>query len=318
MIRLTTYLGNLELKIRYFIVAAIAIISSLILIFLVRQGGFFPSGFLGLSIALNLFFEKSWVFPLFMIAFNIPLTIFSYFKIGKKFAGLTLTYLIVGTTSYFLFANYIPLSVSLFELSKIMYDTGTRAIAAVVSGVVYGLVLSITYMAKGSAGGIDNLSMYYAIRKKNFGIYNMIISVTIMFTTVFISEFLKVGIENNYWNFHNIFNNTLFLTILFIGVTSISTHYAYPRYIKIAVKVFTNKGYQISRSLVHRNYPHKHTITIVKSPASNRSKTEIYIVVYYHQYVDLLKRINNIDENAFVTVTKLSQIRGSLAPPKLG
>lgn len=133
---------------------------------------------------------------MFMLLFNFPLIIFAFFKIGKRFSILTAVFFVVNTFSYFIFSTYIPKDLSFFEISNLS-DTGTRVIAAFVSGGIYGIFLSFTYMVQGSAAGIDVLSFFYSKNNKPFAVYNITFSTAMLFITVFVSEFLKKGLNEN-------------------------------------------------------------------------------------------------------------------------
>src|SRR5574344_403733 len=125
---------------------------------------------------------SSYLQSIFYFAINIPIFILAWKGIGKKFAVFTL--INVGISS--LFISFLPASfiddVGYFMSDNIM----TRVVFA---GVLIGLSSATAFKAEISAGGVDVVSYYFALRKstsvgKYTIIFNAIVIVSFSILTV--------------------------------------------------------------------------------------------------------------------------------------
>ena len=100
---------------------------------------------------------------IFYFVLNIPILLFAFFKIGKKFAILSL--LNVGLSSLFIwaFSNVDFMRSIAHTLDNA--DTSYHSARVLFAAVSIGLASSIAFRSEISCGGIDVISYYFALRK---------------------------------------------------------------------------------------------------------------------------------------------------------
>ena len=118
-------------------------------------------------------------------ALNIPILIFSFFFVGKKFTIFTA--INVGLSSLFV-SLFKPLAAAIVSNPFLDGTTGVLA-RAVFAGIVISFSSAIAFKNEISCGGVDVLSYYFSLRKStSVGKYNTIINFVII---AFFSIYLK-------------------------------------------------------------------------------------------------------------------------------
>lgn len=127
--------------------------------------GFASSGVEGISVMVNRLipeFNLAYV----QLLFNVPLSVFAFLCVDKKFAAFTVLYSVTYTLAYLSFG-------SLEFLDRFAYyaaDTDTVypvLIAGVVSGAAYGFL----FKENSSTGGVDIVSRYINKRNPRFNFF---------------------------------------------------------------------------------------------------------------------------------------------------
>ncbi len=113
-----------------------------------KNAQFAPGGVSGISLILNFLFPNIQVGTLTLIL-NIPIIIFSYRYVGKKFLFRSLRTMFI----LFVFTDYIAVHLPAY--------TGNSLLAAVFSGVFIGIGLALVYMRSSSTGGTDFIMMSF-------------------------------------------------------------------------------------------------------------------------------------------------------------
>ncbi len=237
---------------------------------------------------------------IFYFALNIPILVFAFFKIGKKFAIITL--LNVGLSSLFIqmFKN-----VKLAEdIAKLLADNGLHTARVLFSGVAIGLASSIAFRNDISCGGIDVISYYFALRKStSVGKYatalnSIIIAVyTILTITYNQGKLVELALLNMLFSFLYLF--VVMLVVDFVNV----------RNKKVQIQIITSV-HDISYVLI-ANFPHSTTTVQAKGGYSHSDKTVVYMVVSSNEVKRVVSLVKKVDEHAFVTVTSLVQAYGN-------
>ncbi|MGN0527244.1 MAG: YitT family protein [Acutalibacteraceae bacterium] len=133
-----------------------------------KAADFAPGGLTGIGIILNHLFNLPIGITTFIL--NIPLVILSLKFIGKKFILKSIKTMIICTIFIDLVFPYFPAY------------SGSRLLAAMFSGILVGLALSLFYMRGSSSGGADFLTMTLKTVKPQFsiGTVTMIIDITVI------------------------------------------------------------------------------------------------------------------------------------------
>ena len=239
---------------------------------------------------------------IFYFALNIPILLFAYFKIGKKFAILSL--LNVGLSSLFIwaFSNVSFMHDIAYTLDNA--DTSYHSARVLFAAVSIGLASSIAFRNEISCGGIDVISYYFALRKStSVGKYattlNSIILLTYFGLTIIHNHGQHVDIA-----FVNLLFSFLYLFSVMLVVDFINT-----RNKKVQIQIITSIK-DISSVLI-ANFPHSTTTVDGKGGYSHADKYVVYMVVSSNEVKRVVDLVRKVDQHSFVTVTSLIQAYGN-------
>ena len=231
-------------------------------------------------------------------ALNVPILIFAFFKIGKKFSLLTL--LNVGLSSLF-----IQL-LSNFDLAqKIAYELSEEHLARVLfAAVSIGLASSIAFRCEISCGGIDVISYYFALRKStSVGKYAMTINCCILIS------YFSLSVAKNKGENLEIAVLSLLFSFLYLFVVMLVVDFVNIRNKKVQLQIITTFA-DISSVLI-ANFPHSTTTVQAKGGYSHADKTIVYMVVSSNEVKHVVSLVKKIDQHAFITATSLVQAYGN-------
>lgn len=265
------------------------------------------------------------------IVVNIPLLIFSYFKVGKQFTLLTTFYLFTSNIFGFLI-NLIPNSESIFLFGKVLSSAdGIRQTALIWSGVgattnsnaiismfVYGIIygiltgfyFSILYILGGSTGGTD-IPAYYTQKKKNksigliltyFNLASLLIGIILGSFITFLMNHPDATVEEKLQAF---FSPNLITSILATGLMGVMFVYLFPKTKMVKVQVYSNKTTQIASELLTSGWIYKIMInqTQTKNATTFENTSVLETVCLYIDLPTLIQNIRQVDENeALITI----------------
>lgn len=226
---------------------------------------------------------------------NAPLIIFAFFKIGKRFAILTLINIVI--TSIFL--KYIPSD--WFSLFTINDDLIARSIFA---GVLNGIGISIAVELNHCTGGTDVVSMYFGLKKGiSIGKYVMIINSTIVLLFIILSS---IDTPNSP-SVQGPATMGLY-TIVFFFTSSIVIDHISSRNKKVQLQIVTSEP-RLAKVLI-ANFPHGCTVLDGRGAFLDQNKKVILTVISAFELKKATKIIYKIDPNAFITVSNPYKVFG--------
>ena len=231
-------------------------------------------------------------------ALNIPILIFAFFKIGKKFSIITL--INVGLSSLFIHL------LSNFDLAqKIAAELQTEHLARVLfAGVSIGLASSIAFRCEISCGGIDVISYYFALRKStSVGKYALILNFLILVS------YFSLSIAYNKGTYLEISVLSLLFSFLYLFVVMLVVDVVNIRNKKVSLQIITSFA-NISSALI-ANFPHSTTTVSARGGYSHSEKTIVYMVVSSNEVKRVVSLVKKIDQHAFITATSLVQAYGN-------
>ena len=231
-------------------------------------------------------------------AINIPIFIFAFLKIGKKFAILTA--INVGLSSMFiqLFANV--------EFTRLIAQALEEEHVARVlfAGTSVGIASALAFKGDFSCGGIDVFSYYFSLRKStSVGKYATALNSTIIITYTILTIFLNTGnhVEVALLNF---LYSVLYLFVVMFVVDFINT-----RNKKVRLEIITNVS-GMSAVLI-ANFPHSTTVVKGEGGYSHNSKDIIHMVVSSNESKKVIDLVRKVDPHSFVMVSALIQTYGN-------
>lgn len=231
-------------------------------------------------------------------ALNIPILIFSFFKIGKKFTIITL--INVGLSSLFitLFKN--------FELAnKIAENLQDEHLARVLfAGVCVGCASATAFRNGVSCGGIDVISYYFSLRKStSVGKYATAINAGIVVTYAL----LTIGVNNG--KFVEVALLNLMYSVVYLFTTMLVVDFINIRNKKVQIQIITQ--FKDISSVLIANFPHSTTTMAGKGGYSHADREVVYMVVSSSEVKRVISLVKKVDPHSFVTVTALVQAYGN-------
>lgn len=260
-----------------------ALISALNINSFVNAGGLFPSGFNGLTILIqrifSTFFNLEVPFTAINILLNVVPAIIAYKIIGKKFTLFSC--LMIGLSSVF---------VDVLPLSSITYDP---LLIGVFGGIFNGLAISIALKGNASSGGTDFIAMSVSV-KTNLSTWNYVFAFNVC--VLIIAGYL-FGWDKALYSIIFQFCSTQVINLL------------HQKYKQMTLFVITDIPDQLCEELLI--YTH-HGITRFDGEGaySRRKHTLLYTVVGRGEAKQIIRKIKEIDPNAFVNVAKTEYVEG--------
>ena len=231
-------------------------------------------------------------------ALNIPIMIFAFFKIGKKFALTTLINVAFSSLFIQLFNNIqlmkeIAEAISTEHLARVLF-----------AGVLVGCASAVAYKVNSSCGGVDVFSYYFALRKStSVGKYSAALN------SLIISAYTCLTIAYNGGNLiHVAFLNFLY-SIVYLFVVMLVVDFINTRNKKVQLQIITS--YESMSYTLISNFPHSTTIVDAKGGYTHQEKKVIYMTISSNEVKRVVSLVKRVDSHAFVTVTALIQAYGN-------
>lgn len=260
----------------YVVILLLAVLSAFTYHLFIVKNNFAPAGLNGIATMIQ--YKTGFSIGYMTLLINIPLCIFAFFLISKKFASRSFFYCLVYSVSY--------LALQIIDLTPFQYDAhGYDTIYPVIlSGVINGFVNGICLKYYASTGGISILSKY--INKIRPRLNFFYISFALNSVVAIISLFVYADPVSPELNQAIIDYKPACLCILYCFVSTFVGNY---------IIAGTQKGYKFT---IITSYPDeitqdifrelKHGTTRVQAlgPYNNNEKTILLCVVNCHQLTD--------------------------------
>ena len=247
--------------------------------------GVYATGLFGLSQELSeLIAGSDKLVQLIFWMINLPIILFGFFKVGRKFLLRTLFAII----SISIAEIVIPKDIPLIENQLLSVITGS---------IIMGLGIGLALKRGGSTGGTDIIATYISIIKgKSFGIVNLLTNSVIITLAGFITKSLETSIY-------------MIISLYVAGIIIDKVH-NYNQKISLFI-VTTHKELMVA-SLTNSFI---RGVTVLDSTGgySKQSNNLIMITISKQEVGAVLNCINEVDEKAFVNVYNVARIKGAWA-----
>lgn len=243
---------------------------------------------------------------------NIPLFVLAWRGIGKRFAVFTL----INVLGVSLFTNLLDLpgigdfidSISVFVISH-----GGMLARAIFAAVLTGLHSSLAYKIDASAGGIDVVAYYIALKKSTLvGKYSMVINActALVFTLLtWIDASGTLGWAASAgpaWG-------GIFFVLVYLFVTALVVDAINLRNKKMEIQIITAEGH-LSEVLL-ANLSHGATISKGVGAFSGSEKYIISMVISSYEVKNAVNIVKRNDPHAFIKVFEVKQVYGNFYLP---
>jgi len=347
IIKFSRLYSTKRIKIKYGLIFLLGILSSLVVLFLIKNTGLYSSGFSGVfqgfSRLIKVVCEKNKIndnsiniiynflfWGLYFIS-NIPLLIFAYFKISKSFAKSSTVFLIFSQLLGFIW-GFIPGIEDIFFFGQItnpkmtLWDNGKDIIClflyGIISGLILGFLYSLIYILNSSTGGSDIISFYYAkIKNKAIGSLIMYINLVCIFISSLlgilfpelISPESNLGTINTFQKVIQILFNPNFLaSISGTIVIGLLINWLFPKYKIIKISIYSDKIEDLKEQLMNSNYNHSISVREASGGLVWTSKENIETICMYLELPKLINNVRKVDTDALIIIQKIDDLDGKM------
>ena len=268
---------------------------------IVEGRGFLAMGASGAAViasrALGISMNKETLISVFYMIFyliiNIPIIIFGYQRISKKFIWLTLIYVVTFSVT----VAVVPEDLG----ARLGFNLIDNATSAVLIGLISGVSCAIAFSMGGCAGGLDIVSAYLNIKKgKSVGNYNLVFNTLVLF--VGLCVFRDVA--------------SIVYTLIYAFVSSVVLDRYYNRNKKVLLEIITTKKDEVCSYLMV-NAHHGCTIFPAKGAYTNEEKFVLHTVISSFQLRSMTKAIKTIDEKSFIVNIDVNHVHGEFYMPPI-
>lgn len=240
---------------------------------------------------------------IFYVLLNIPLLVFSFFKVGIKFSIFTSLNVILCS----LFINYLPYEF-LDQIAQLIKDDYLAR--SVFAGICTGLSSAIAFKGNLSAGGVDIIAYYVALRRsETSGKYIVILNFFVISCFTLLTG-IKLNVQdpaNGGSNFALAIVTALF-SITYLFMSSLVVDAINVRNKKVQLQIVTNN--ENIYKIIVSNLPHSCTIVKGVGGYTKQDKFIIYAVVSNSEVSGIVKKIRTIDPFSFIMAISLRQVYG--------
>ena len=231
--------------------------------------------------------------------FNIPLIIFAFFKVGKRFSILTAINVIVSSA----FISLIPMWGLADKIANHFLIVNQPVARLLFAGMCTGLGSALAFKGEISCGGIDIVSYYFSLRKStSVGKYAMAINggiVTLYSILIIIQE------PNNYSTaIISLFYSAVYILVAILVIDTINL-----RNKKVQIQ-FITKNQNLAKVLI-THFPHGATTIKAEGAYTHNEEIIVYMIVSSFEVKSVIELAKKVDSHAFITVTSLIQVYGN-------
>lgn len=244
---------------------------------------------------------------IFYTVLNIPLLVFSFLKIGKRFSIFTLVNVILSSVFISLFSNLgVGKAVAVFSFKDFggieVRPLESVLVRVIFAGICTGLSSAFAFIGGISCGGIDIVSFYLGARKSTqVGRYNILINGVIVITYA-----LMKGLHENdlIYSLYSIIFSIIYLMECGLIVDAINL-----RNKKVEVQIITSKIHM--PEIIIANFPHSATVVNGRGAYSGSDKIVLWMAISSSEVKRVVDVARKVDEHVFIAVTPLKQVYGN-------
>ena len=240
---------------------------------------------------------------------NIPLLVFSFFKIGKRFTIFTLVNVLLSSLFITLFSveGGVGQTVAKFyfvgQNNEQIYVLEPVIVRVLFAAICTGLSSAFAFVYGISCGGIDIVSYYIGARKSTqVGRYSVIINAIIVVTYSLLKCF-KPDV-NLIYSLYSVIFSVIYLMVVGLIVDAINL-----RNKKVEVQIITSKIHM--PEIIIANFPHSATVVNGRGAYSGADKIILWMAISSNEVNHVVNVAKKVDEHVFIAVTPLKQVYGN-------
>ena len=282
----------------YIIVILVAILLAFNYQLFVVENDFAPAGLNGIATMIQ--YKTGFSIGYMSLLINVPLCIFAYFMVEKKFAKYSLVFCI---TYSFVFLYLQKLGLKEFQYNAQGHDT---IFPAMLSGVISGFVYGVCFRNNASTGGTDIISKYISKKKPELNFFW--ITFTINSVVAAVSFFVYATPDGNGGMVYDYRPVCLCIVYSFVSSFVGSTII---KGAKSACKftIITSHPEEITKE-ISKKLHHGSTQISALGSFTHDEKTVLLCVINRHQIIELNKILKKYD-NTFSFAETVNEIYGN-------
>lgn len=250
---------------------------------------------------------------IFYFAINVPIMIFAFFCVGKRFAIYSTINVLISSLFIQIFPNIqFCKDVANLLSDELMtvainpsgpYQYGGLILRLFFAAVCVGTASALAFRGGISCGGIDVFTYYFSLRKStNVGRYSILLNGVIVFT------YNLLLVINNHKNFP-IAIISLLLAITYLFIASLVIDAINVRNKKVQIQIITSDA-RMSNILI-ANFPHSATVLNGQGAYTKSDRFVIYMIVSSSEVKQVVNVARKVDKNAFISIISLVQVYGN-------
>ena len=252
----------------------------------------FDSGISGLSMLLAQLTSETVPMAVFLVLLNIPLFIYGYRKMGMEFTIYSIYAVLVYSVTNWLIVYVLPVDVN-FASPLAGEDV---LLCAIFGGLLSGVGSGLTIRSGGAIDGIEVLAVMFA-KKLNISVGNFVMAFNVVL-------YVCAGMLLQSWILP-------LYSILTYAVASKAVDFIIDGWDRTkSAMIVTSNPDDICNAL-SCEFGKGITLLRAKGYYSNTDKTMIYFVVSRFQINRLREIVREMDQEAFVTISEVSEVFGS-------
>ncbi|MDE5774881.1 MAG: YitT family protein, partial [Malacoplasma sp.] len=354
--------GRNDFKWRVGIIIIVGLLMSFTSLLFIQNTGVYISGtsgiFQGIARVVKMSLKKEGSLPddtinlIYQIMFyviylttNIPLIIFSFKKMGKKFTILSTIVVVLsnvvplainqipGINNFFVFGDtripdtkigeafVIPNAAYRDDLYLLNFEGLERELAismflyALFAGLINGLAYSMATAVGGSTGGLDFISFFFAYKKKKpIGPILLTFNVSSVLLSVTLGSFVSGGIaDDSNWTFQNYVSQNLMSGVIYTIVVITVLNVLFPKDKVVKIQIYCEDVMAIRNYLYSVNFNHSLTINTTTGGYSLQEKKNIEIICLYIEVPKIIRRLKEVKKDMMITISPIKGIDGKLS-----
>jgi uncharacterized membrane-anchored protein YitT (DUF2179 family) len=240
---------------------------------------FLSGGVTGTALLLHYIFSFLPVAPLYLIL-NIPLFAVGWAFVGRRF----FIYSIIGMLTLTGTLEWVHVSIPLQD----------KILAAISAGILTGIGAGLTLRSRGSAGGLDILSVIF-LKQFSVAIGKTVLTINVIVLTV---TTLLFSLETALYSFIYIYITARMMDLVITGLSK-----------RKAVLIISDQWAKISKEILHRM---NRGVTFLHGQGGYSGKAEkiLYAIVSMRELHRIKRIAQDIDPNSFVVVQDTLEVMG--------
>ena len=273
----------------------------------ISPNGFVSVGFQGLGLIIGRVFDKIFhtnlettITGAVYLLINIPILILAWKKLSRRFTVYTTIDVVVTSVFLAILPN------NLNEILHLSVSNGiiTFLDAALFVGLLNGIANALCYIFGGSTGGTDVITMYLSVKKQtSLGRLTTLINGSIIIVGLFIDG-SDAAIAKTFY------------TLVYLVLNSIVIDIFYIRNRRAILFITTSKGDEVAKEIT-THFIRGVTRLDAKGGYTGEHKDFLYCACSSFEVIDIIKRVKDIDEHAFVSVIEANKVHGNFLNKEL-